>query len=406
MPTFSYRARDKEGSLHTGTLDGETTASIEDDLDAMGLIPLTIKSAGGLFSFHISGIKSPFKKTSDEDLILFSRQLATLIAAGVPLTKSLTTLERQMENVKFIEVIRLVRETIEGGGSFHKALSDHPGVFPEIFIHMVEAGEAGGILDEVLDRVADMLERVFENKAKVMSAMLYPAFVVTALIFAVIILMVYVVPKFVDMYSKFDAPLPLATNALIAFSHLFTTYWYVPVTAAVALVVSYKLYNRTPSGRLKIDYVRLRFPIFGPLLLKATLARMTRVLGALQRTGLPILHSLDIVSRSVENRVVSETVIGIKEAVRSGKSISEPMENSWVFPPLVVQMIAVGEETGNLDEMLVKVAEYYDQQVERTIRNLTTTLEPLLLVVIFFGVLFLALAIFLPMWDLVSVIKR
>lgn len=407
MPTFTYRARDKDGALHTGTLDGETRMAIEGDLDAMGLIPLRITSVREPLLPQLSKkIAVLFSPTSDEDLILFSRQLATLTGAGVPLTKALTTLEKQMSSPYFVNVIKEVKFNIEGGGSFHKALAEHPEVFPEVFIHMVEAGEVGGILDEVLDRMADMFEMVFENKAKVRSAMLYPVLVITALAIAVVVVMTSVVPKFSQLYSNFNAPLPWATRLLIAFSNLFTTYWYVPIAVIVALYTAYFFYIRTESGRYNVDNFRLKIPVFGPLLLKATLARMTRVLGALQRTGLPILHSLDVVSRSVENKVISTTILDIKEEVRGGKNISEPMEDSWLFPPLVVQMVAIGEETGELDDMLGKVADYYDQQVNTTIRNLTTLLEPMLLVLIFGVVLILALAIFTPMWDLITVIKR
>ena len=379
---------------------------VEGSLDSMGLIPIKVTSAekeegGALWSF-----KSLFALSREEDLILFSRQLATLIGAGVPLTKSLSTLEIQMENPAFVDVIRKVRSSIEGGDSFHKALSAHPDVFPEVFIHLIEAGEAGGIMDEILDRLADMLEKVAENKAKVRSATLYPKIVACAIVVALLILMTQVVPPFAMLYSGYDMQLPWATRALIYLSDLFTSYWYVVPVVAVALYLLFKAYYKTVDGRFTVDGLLLKAPIFGNLLRKSQLARLTRVLGSLQRSGLPILHSLDIASRSVENSVIAASVISIKEEVRGGRGLADPMADAKLFPPLIVQMVAIGEETGNLDEMLQKSADYYEQQVDHSIRTLTTLLEPALLLVVFGMVAFIAFAIFLPMWDIVNIVKR
>ncbi len=406
MPFFSYRARDRNGALVTGRLEGASSEEIEASLDRMGLIPIRVSPERSLRGLKIVDLGSLFRRVSDEDLILFSRQLATLFSAGIPLTTALYTLEAQMENPEFVKVIRGVREAVEEGSSLAGALARYPKVFPELFVNMVEAGEAAGILDNVLDRLAFMLEKSAENRSKVKSATLYPKIVIAAIFVAVVILMNFVIPKFAQLYKSFDVPLPLPTRMLIALSEAFESYWYIVVGAAVLAYLAFRLYVSTERGRYNLDRLLLKVPVFGPLMLKSILARFARVLGSLYSSGLPILQSLDIVSRAVENRAVAEAVKTVEDEVRLGKDLSEPMSKIGLFPPVVVQMVAVGEQTGNLDEMLEKVAQYYDREVDATIRNLTTILEPVLLLFIFAAVLFLALSIFLPMWDMLRIVRR
>jgi type II secretory pathway component PulF len=371
----------------------------------MGLIPIKVSSAKKAL-FKGLDLKALLGKVPQNDIILFSRQLATLFGAGVPLTRALFTLESQANSSAFMQVIRSVREEVEGGATFASALAKHPEVFPEIYTNMVEAGEAGGVLDEVLDRLATMFERNADNASKVKSATLYPKIVLGAIVAAVIVLMNFVIPKFSKLYASFDVQLPLPTRVLVFISDAFLAYWYMAVLLAVAAYIAIKLYLSTESGRLLKDRLILRIPVFGPLILKSVLSRFSRVLSSMYRSGLPILQSLDIVSRAVENRAVAEEIKMIEAEVRAGRNLSEPMTGSRYFQAMVVQMVSVGEETGNLDEMLDKVAEYHDREVEATIRNLTTLLEPILLSFIFGLVLFLALAIFLPMWDILKIVRR
>ncbi len=406
MAYFTYRARDRNGALVTGRIEGASTEEIEASLDRMGLIPIRVRHERGLQRLKLPAPGSLFKRVTDEDLILFSRQLATLFSAGIPLTGALHTLEEQMENPEFVKVIRDVREAVEEGSSLASALARHPKVFSELYTNMVEAGETAGILDSVLDRLAFMLEKNAENRSKVKSATLYPKIVLTAIVVAVIILMNFVIPKFARLYSSFDVPLPLPTRMLIAVSNAFASYWYIAAALIAAAYLLFRLHASTERGRYNLDRLLLRVPVFGPLMLKSILSRFARVLGSLYRSGLPILQSLDIVSRAVENRAVASAVKTVEEEVRLGRDLSEPMSRSPFFPPIVVQMVAVGEQTGNLDEMLEKVAQYYDREVDATIRNLTTILEPVLLLFIFAAVLFLALSIFLPMWDLLKIVRR
>lgn len=402
MPSFQYRARDKQGSLVTGSLEAENKSQLESALDRMGLIPIQIMAKGR--SLKLPGLDS-FQKISPQDLILFSRQLATLFGAGVPLTRALYALERQVTNPKFVQIIKAIREEVEGGASLSAAISKHK-EFPELYANMIEAGEAGGILEGVLDRLAFMLEKTSENKSKVKSATLYPKILIGAIVAAVVVLMNFVVPKFGKLYASFQIELPLPTRILIVLSDAFVNYWYIALVFFIVLYLGFRSYLKTESGRLNWDNLSLRIPVFGTLAHKSILSRFSRVLGSLYKSGLPILQSLDIVSRAVENKAIAADIKRIEEEVRAGKSLTEPMSKSRHFPPMMLQMVAVGEDTGNLDEMLEKVAQYYDQEVDATIRNLTTLLEPILLSFIFAMVLFLALAIFLPMWDIMKIVRR
>ncbi|MBI5809897.1 MAG: type II secretion system F family protein, partial [Deltaproteobacteria bacterium] len=251
-----------------------------------------------------------------------------------------------------------------------------------------------------------MLEKNAENKAKVKSATLYPKIVVGAIVAAVIVLMNFVIPKFAQLYASFKVELPLPTRVLIFMSNAFFSYWYLGAAVIAAVFFGVRMYAATGSGRRAVDMLSLKIPVFGPLITRSVLSRFARVLGALYKSGLPILQSLDIVSRAVENRVISSDVKSFETEVRAGKNLSDPMATSPNFEPMIVQMVRVGEETGNLDVMLDKAAEYYDREVDTTIRNLTTLLEPIILAFIFVMVLFLALAIFLPMWDILKIVRR
>ncbi|MEE9614433.1 MAG: type II secretion system F family protein [Thermodesulfobacteriota bacterium] len=404
MPFFAYRARDKDGALHTGSLEAPDMGSVEASIEMMGLIPVHVVPQRK--PLKLTTIKYLFGGIPPQDLILFSRQIATLYAAGVPLTKALGTLEKQMEHPKFVRIIKRVREDVEGGSTFTEALSRHPQVFGDLYSSMVEAGEAGGILEETLERMADMLERNAETKAKVKSATLYPKLVLGAIVIAIAILMTFVVPKFVQIYSSFDVPLPWPTRLLISISNAFQSYWYLVAGGAFLIFMAVRAYISTEKGSYNRDWLVLKVPIFGPLILKSILSRGSRVLGALYRSGLPILRSLDMTSKAVGNKVLAESFKVVEAEVREGKSLAEPMAAMKLFPPLVVQMIAVGEETGNLDEMLEKTAQYYDREVDNTLRNLTTLIEPILLGVVFVIVLFLAMAIFLPMWDILKIVRK
>jgi len=403
MTSYSYRARDRTGSLVTGSLEAASPAELEASLDRMGLIPIRVVRRN---VFNLSGLRRPLGKVSGQETIVFSRQLSTLFGAGVPLTKALSTLERQGADSPFKAVVKAVREEIEAGSSLAAALRKHKRVFPELYASMIEAGEAGGILEEVLGRLAAMLEKDSVDRARIKTATLYPKIVAGALALAVLVLMSFVVPKFAQLYGSFRIELPLPTRMLIALSGFVNTYWHLLAGMAAAFFFGLRAFLRTERGTRMRDRAAISAPVFGPIILKSVLSRFSRVLGALYRSGLPILQSLDIVSRAVDNSVVAAEVRRIEGEVRAGRPLSAELGRSGIFPPMVVQMIAVGEDSGKLDEMLDKVSEYYDQEVDSSIRNLAALLEPALLAMIFAVVLFLALAIFLPMWDIIKVVKR
>ncbi|MBI5892295.1 MAG: type II secretion system F family protein [Deltaproteobacteria bacterium] len=405
MPIFSYRARDRKGALVLGELEVADKSALEKSLDKTGLIPIAISPVSKI-RFDFSKIKGIFERITAEELILFTRQISTLFGAGLPLTKALSTLEGQIKNKAFAGIIKKIREDIEAGSTFANALSKHPKIFNELYSSMAEAGEAGGILDKVLDRLASMLEKENENRAKIKSATLYPKIVLGAIVAAIFIMMTFVVPKFVQLYKMFNVALPLPTRMLIAISNFSTSYWHILLLIIVSGIIFVNLYFKTKSGRYNWDFLQLKIPIFGNMFLKSILSRFARTLGSLYASGLPILQALDIASRTAGNIVIAESVKTIEEDVRAGKGIAEPMARIKYFPPMVVQMAAVGEQTGAIDNMMEKVAEYYDQEVDHTIRNMSTILEPILLLFIFGIVLFLALAIFLPMWDMVRLIRR
>lgn len=405
MPIYSYRARDRKGALVLGELEAADKGALEKSLDKTGLIPIAISPVSKI-RFDFSKIKNIFERITAEELILFTRQISTLFGAGLPLTKALSTLEGQTKNKAFAGIIKKIREDIEAGSAFANALSRHPKIFNELYSSMAEAGEAGGILDKVLDRLASMLEKENENRAKIKSATLYPKIVLGAVAAAIFIMMTFVVPKFVQLYKMFNVALPLPTRLLIAISNFFTSYWHILLIIVISGIISINLYIKTKNGRYNWDFLQLKIPIFGNMFLKSILSRFARTLGSLYASGLPILQALDIASRTAGNIVIAESVKAIEEDVRTGKGISEPMARIKYFPPMVVQMAAVGEQTGAIDNMMEKVAEYYDQEVDHTIRNMSTILEPILLLFIFGLVLFLALAIFLPMWDMVRLVRR
>jgi len=404
MPTFRYKARDKFGALFSGAIETSNEDAVAAQLDTLGYIPVKIEEE------RKSSLIGPnflerFQPITSEDLIIFSRQLATLINAGLPFITSLDALIEQTENKRLKRLITQIRRDLEGGSSFSEALAKHPSVFDDLFVNMVRAGEAGGVLDEILDRLATLAEHDAETRARIKAATRYPKIVIAAITVAFLILVTFVVPKFAELYAGFKAELPLPTRILIGINNFIHHYWYLALLAIGAAVVGIRQYIRTPAGRFQWDGLKIKLPVFGPIFLKTALSRFSRIFGTLTRSGLPILETLEIVSKTVGNVVIAGVVDNIRDSARQGRGVVQPMRLSRIFPPTVTQMVAIGEETGKMEEMLMKVSNYYDRDVEYAIRNLSTTMEPLLLAVIGGMVLFLALAIFLPWWNLIRVFK-
>jgi len=403
MAYFAYRARNDEGGLVKGGMDAENRAAMDAYLESIGLIPISIKEA--MRPFDAGAFISSLEQVSTEDLILMTRQMGAMYKAGIPFARVISSLESQAQNKRLKKVLAVIGDEVEGGSSLAAALSSHTGIFDDLYIGMVEAGEAGGVLDDMFERISILLEKDNEIKEKIKSATLYPKIVVSAIVAAAFILVTFVVPKFAKLYGQFGADLPLPTKMLLAITGFFGNYWYIILILAAGIVYAFRAFVKSERGRLLWDSARLKFPIFGPLSLEASMSRFARILGTLTASGLPILMALDKSSAALGNRMISDEVEKMGADIRSGRPLSESMEESVFFPPMLVQMVAVGEESGMLDEMLINAADHLDDEVDHTIKNLSTLMEPILLSIIFVMILFLTLALFLPMWDMVKFTK-
>ena len=404
MPFYQYRARDKEGALHRGTMEARAKEAVADQLSGQGFIPVLIEEEtqslmGPDFFLNLT-------KISPQDLIVFSRQLATLVSAGIPFLSSLGTIEKQSENLRLKAAIADIRSTVESGTSFSDALARHPKIFNKMYVSMIRAGETAGILDDILERLAMLAEHDADTRSLVKTAVRYPLIVVIAVGAAFAFLVSFVVPKFAAIFGRFKTELPLPTRILIGLNHLIQHYWFLILLGfplAIWLVIRYV---NTPMGRWQWDRVKLRLPVFGMLFQKVALSRFARVFGAMQKSGISMMLTLDIAGETVGNVVIARVVEEMRDNLREGKGLLGPMEASGLFPPLVIQMVSVGEETGKLDIMLNKISDYYDMDVEYTLRNLSTMIEPILLLFVGGMVLFLALGIFLPMWNMMELVKH
>lgn len=407
MTAFSYKARDKSGAVLNGTIESNSPEAVAAQLDRMGYFPVQIheQRQGLLPSQFLESLLAQLHRITLEDLVIFTQQLSTLISAGLPFISSFDALIEQTENQHLRRIITQVRNDVEGGTHFSDALANHPQAFNELYVNMVRAGEQGGVLGEMLDRLAALMEHEMTIRARIKAATRYPKLVILALAAAFVVLATFVIPRFSAMYAKFSAELPLPTRIMILINDVVQNYWYLLAIAAVGGFFGFRHYVQTPGGKLWWDGFKLKVPVFGNIFLKAALSRFARVFATLNRSGLPMLNTLEVAAGTVGNHVLSGAIIHVRESVRQGQGLQQPLRMSGLFPPIVVQMVAVGEETGRLDEMLLNISKYYDRDVEYAIQNLSTALEPLLLTLIGGVVLFLALAIFLPWWNLIHVMK-
>src|SRR3990172_6280756 len=394
MTAYRYKGWDESGSLMTGVVEcsGREAAALQ--LDQLGYLPIRIEEQSSGFDWRASlqVLNDLTVRVTDEDLIILTRQMATLIDAGLSFVTVFDALIEQTANPKLKAILIQVRHDVEGGMFFSDALAKHPAVFDHLYVSMVRAGEAAGVLDEMLDRLAFLAERDADTRAKINSATRYPLIVVVALVVAFGILVTVVIPQFAKLYGNFHVALPLPTRLMIGLNTLIRSYGVMIVAAVVAAAFGFRAYVKTPSGRALWDGLKLRLPVFGPLFLKSALSRFARVFGTLNRCGLPALQALEIVAKTADNVTVSRAIDAIQDGARQGRGLVQPMKASRLFPAGVIQMVAIGEETGRLEPMLMKVSEYYDREVDYAIKNLSTAIEPILLVVIGGAVVFLAFA--------------
>lgn len=335
-----------------------------------------------------------------KDVVIFSRQLATLVSAGVPLVQGLTVLMEQIENPKFKGIVKNVRENIEAGVSIADSMKNHPDAFSELYVSMIKAGEVGGILDVILERVSEYLENAEELKSKVVGAMVYPAVIAVVAGGVVIFLLAFVIPRFAEIFLSFGMELPLPTRILIGASNFVKSYIVLILLGIGGAAIGFKQFYKTKYGKYKVDGIMLNLPIFGILLKKVAVSKFTRTLSTLVKSGIPILEALDTVAQTSGNKVIEKAIYEARDSVKEGSKISDPLKESNLFPPMVVQMIAVGEETGNLDIMLSKIADFYDQEVEAAVKALTSMIEPLVIVVMGLAVGFIVIAMFMPMFSM------
>lgn len=401
MPVFEWEGRSLKGELKKGVLTADSEAQVRAMIRRDGIILLR---AGEKKKQEKSDKFNAKKKIKPAQVGIFTRQLATMITSGLPLVQSLDILSNQLDDANMRGITRAIKEKIEGGARFAEALKDYPKCFDQLYVNLVVAGEEGGLLDDVLVRLSTYIEKSERLKKKVKSAMIYPVSIIVVAILVVLVLLIFVIPVFEGMFSSFGKALPAPTQIVINMSKFVKGSIHYMIAVVVIAVFLFRRYYKTEKGQRQIDKLVLRIPIFGVLMQKASVARVTRTLSTLLTSGVSILESLSIVSKTAGNKVIEEALIVAREDISEGKSISEPLKESGVFPPMTIQMIQVGESTGALDSMLNKIADFYEEDVDNLVGNLTALLEPVLMV--FLGIVLggLIVAMYLPIFQMGSVV--
>ncbi len=409
MPEYLYEALDKGGKQVRGIIEAPNEDSIIEKLRGMGYYPLRVnvhrKKASEIDILAMPGLKQIFHRVKRKHIMTFTRQLATLIDAGLPILRSLRILEEQVESVVFKEIIAKIAKDIEGGSTLSDAMAKHPKVFDNLYVAMVRAGEIGGVLEAVLNRLAEFQEKRAAMMGKVRSAMMYPTVVMVIATLIVGFILVKIIPKFVDIFAQLGADLPLPTQILVNVSNVITHHFVIVALCVFALVMVLRQINKTKQGKFVFDSTKLKLPVFGIIFLKVAIVRFAGTLSTLINAGVPILQAIDIVRETSGNEVISRAMEKVYNSIKDGETIHEPMRESKIFPPLVCHMVAVGEETGAIDQMLQKVAEAYEREVDDTINALTSIIEPVLIV--FLGVIVgtIVICLYLPLFTIPKLIK-
>jgi type IV pilus assembly protein PilC len=399
MPVFTYSARPAAGGdIRTGEVELTSKEEVASYLHRQKLIPVAIREKERSISLTIgTGV-------STRDIVIFTRQFATMINSGLPLVQCLEILAEQTDNDRLRKTIQDVLYDVESGNTLADSLGKHPKIFTRLYVNMVAAGEAGGILDTILLRLATFLEKNDALARKIKGAMIYPIVIMLVAVAAVAVLLIFVIPTFQQMFASAGVPLPLPTQIVIAMSAFLQGFWWAVLLGGVAVFFGVRQYYQTDQGRLLIDGGLLKMPILGDMLRKAAVARFTRTLGTLVSSGVSILEGLEITAKTAGNRVIHDAVMGSRSSIAGGETISGPLRQSGVFPPMVVQMINVGEQTGGLDEMLTKIADFYDEEVDAAVSALLSALEPVMIVVLGVVVGGMIVAMYLPIFDMISAV--
>lgn len=405
--TFNYQVRDTKGKIVTGQLDADSAATVASKLRGLGYSPVSIdEQKVDVFSkdLHIPGFGGKVKL---KDLSIFSRQFATMINSGLSLLRALHILAEQTENPKLAEVILEIASSVEAGASLSESIAEHDKVFPKLYVAMVRAGETAGMLDQVLLRIAATMESDVALRSKIKSAMTYPVIVLVMAMGLTAAMLIFIVPTFAALFDQLGGELPLPTKVLQQVSNFITS----PIglvsyfVAPVAFWQAYKAYRRTESGRFQLDVIKLKIPVFGTLFHKIAITRFARNLATLMRAGVPILQALEITAETVDNGVIGNATKDVQDSVREGNSLNAPLKEHDVFPPMVVQMIAVGEETGAIDTMLEKIADFYDQEVATMTEQLTALMEPVMIAVLGTIVGSMVIALYMPIFKIIDSVK-
>jgi type IV pilus assembly protein PilC len=403
MPTYAYTVRDAAGIMKKGVSEAESDAILARRLREQGFQVANIKKTAA------TAVKKPgqggivFGKVKLNDLSIFCRQFSTMIDAGVSLVRCLSVLQEQTANPKLRRIIADIQSEVEAGQTLSRAMQKYPRVFNNLFIGLVRAGEVGGVLEESLQRLSQFLEKDVELRRKVKAAMTYPAIVMFVAVAIVVGLVTIILPKFISLFKELGvADFPVPTLILMGISHFLTTYWYIAAAIGVAFWLIFRAFVRTRFGKRIYDMFKLKMPVFGKLNHRIALARFSRTLGTLLVSGVPILQALETVAGAVDNDIISDAVMEARARIREGDRIGDPLQKSKMFPPMVVQMISIGEESGALDQMLTKIADFYEQEVDAALSSLTSAIEPIMIVFLGGAVGFIVISMFLPLVALIQ----
>ncbi len=404
MSTFAYVGRTRQGTVKKGELSAKSRDEAVDQLRKQQVVVTSLEErAGKAGKFNLSFGSG----LTDKDLVVFTRQFGTMINAGLPLIQCLDILATQSENKVLRETVADVKNHVESGSTFSDALKKHPKVFDDLYVNMIHAGEVGGLLDTILTRLAKHIEKAMKLKGQIKSAMVYPIAIMGVAVVVIAVLMVWVIPIFAKMFAEMSGGkvgLPGPTQLVIDISNFFQSYIVYLVIAIVAAIYGVKRYYKTANGRIVIDRLLLRLPILGDIIRKAAVAKFTRTLGTLITSGVPLLEGLGICAKTSGNKVIEEALLGARISISSGKTISEPLSKSHVFPKMVTHMISVGESTGALDAMLGKIADFYEDEVDQAVAAMTSLLEPIMMVVLGTVIGFIVIAMYLPIFTMASAI--
>lgn len=395
MPTFVWEGKNRQGQIQKGKNDATSEAVLTAELRRTGIMPTSIRPVSS-FKFSFGGGGS----VSSKDLVVFTRQFCTMIDAGLPLVQCLDILTKQQENAYFKKCLAEVKESVESGSTFAESLKKHPKVFDELYVNLVAAGEVGGILDTILNRLAAYIEKSLKLKKQVKSAMTYPLTIVGIATLVIAVILIFVIPAFESMFESFNQTLPLPTQIVINMSRGLKKYILVIIGGIWLIIFLIKRFYASTKGRAFVDQYALKLPVIGVLIRKVAVAKFTRTLGTMISSGVPILDGLDIVAKTAGNRTVEKAIYQVRQSISEGKTIAEPLTKSGVFPPMVCQMISVGEQAGAIDTMLNKIADFYDDEVDDAVGNLTAMMEPLLMLFLGTVVGGLVIAMYLPIFKL------